>query len=209
MRCRLWNVGVACFVLVVVPLRVAAQRREDRAGNSQVAHISRTQSFHWLQSHSVVASWPKNLAWGAMAGIALSDPGRSGRSTADRFPCRSIQPRVGTRGFLGEGQFREPHQVRIDREGLVWLVDSSRHVVKKFTPEGKLLLTLGTDDEPGKTAAHLNRPTNVAVTPGGEILVADGYGNNRIVHFDNRGQFVRTWGSLRSPRAVQPASSMH
>ena len=46
----------------------------------------------------------------------------------------------------------------------------------------------------------MNRPTDVAITPGGDIFVADGYGNNRIVHFDDRGQFVGTWGSLGSLR---------
>ena len=70
----------------------------------------------------------------------------------------------------GQGQFREPHQVRIDREGYVWLVDSGLHVVKKFTPEGKLLLTLGTPGEPGEDSTHLNRPTDVAVAPEGEYF---------------------------------------
>jgi hypothetical protein len=96
----------------------------------------------------------------------------------------------------GKGQFREPHQVRIDRKGNVWLVDSGLHVVKKYTPEGKLLLTLGTPGEPGDDTTHLNRPTDVAVTAGGDLFVTDGYGNNRVVHFDQGGRFVRSWGSL-------------
>ena len=59
-------------------------------------------------------------------------------------------------------------------------------------------MTLGTVGEPGEDSTHLNRPTDVAVAPGGDTFVTDGYGNNRVVHFDERGQFVGTWGSLGS-----------
>ena len=45
-------------------------------------------------------------------------------------------------------------------------------------------MTLGPLDQPGEDSAHFNRPTDVAVTGEGEIFVADGYGNNRIVHFE-------------------------
>jgi len=96
----------------------------------------------------------------------------------------------------GQGQFREPHQVRIDQKGNVWLVDSGLHVVTKHTPDGKLLLTFGTPGEPGEDTTHLNRPTDVAVAAGGDVFVTDGYGNNRVVHFDQGGQFVRAWGGL-------------
>lgn len=56
--------------------------------------------------------------------------------------------------------------------------------------------TLGTKGEPGYDATHLNMPTDMAVTPEGEVFVSDGYGNNRVVHFDKEGRFVKSWGTL-------------
>ena len=149
--------------------------------------------------YEVVPSWParpKDLTWGAVAGIAISPSDQIWTFNRGAVPVQVYTADGELVRSWGQGQFREPHQVRIDRKGFVWLVDSGLHVVKKFTPEGKLLLTLGTPGEPGEDSTHLNRPTDVAVAPGGDIFVADGYGNNRIVHFDERGQFVRTWGSL-------------
>jgi len=96
----------------------------------------------------------------------------------------------------GEGQLQYPHHIHIDREGNVWIADISLHVVRKFTPEGKVLLTLGTPGEPGKDETHLNRPTSTATAPSGDVFVADGYGNDRILHFDAQGKFVKEWGKL-------------
>jgi hypothetical protein len=37
-------------------------------------------------------------------------------------------------------------------------------------------------------------PTDVVVTPAGDIFITDGYGNNRVAHFDKDGKFVAAWG---------------
>lgn len=96
----------------------------------------------------------------------------------------------------GKGQFKGSHQIKIDHEGNVWLADYALHVVRKFTPQGKLLLTLGTPGQSGADDKHLNAPTDMAITPLGEVFVADGYGNNRVVHFDAHGRFIKAWGRL-------------
>src|SRR5262249_41195358 len=82
--------------------------------------------------------------------------------------------------------------------GNVWCADIELHVVRKFTPEGKLLLTIGTPEHPGKDSTHLNQPTDMAVTPAGDVFVADGYGNARVVHFDKARKYVKEWGELGS-----------
>jgi DNA-binding beta-propeller fold protein YncE len=152
-------------------------------------------------AYEVVSSWParpKNLTWGALAGIAISPSNQIWTFNRGTVPVQVYTAGGELVRSWGQGQFREPHQVRIDHDGGIWLVDSGLHVVKKFTAEGKLLLTLGTAGESGEDSTHLNRPTDVAVAPGGDTFVTDGYGNNRIVHFDERGRFVETWGSLGS-----------
>lgn len=98
----------------------------------------------------------------------------------------------------GKRQFVDPHHLRIDLEGNIWLADFGQHVVQKYTPEGKLLLTLGTPGQSGDDETHFYRPTDMAVTPAGDIFVTDGYGNRRVVHFDKQGRFVKAWGTYGS-----------
>ncbi len=197
MRHRLRGFQVGCLLLGVLST-AAAQEREPKPRLAVRSPYPRT---NLSTGYEVVPSWPaqpKGVNLGAVAGIAISPSDQIWTFNRGPVPVQVYTADGKPVSSWGQGQFREPHQVRIDRDGFVWLVDSGQHVVKKFTPEGKLLLTLGTPDEPGEDSTHLNRPTDVAVSPGGQLFVADGYGNNRIVHFNDRGQFVRTWGSLGS-----------
>ncbi len=137
-----------------------------------------------------------------MAGIALDAAGQIWLFNRGDVPVQVYTAAGKLVGSWGRGQFREPHQVRVDGEGNVWLIDSGLHVVRKYAQDGKRLLTLGTLDQAGEDSAHFNRPTDVAVTREGEIFVADGYGNNRIVHFDKQGRYVKSWGELGSRRGM-------
>ena len=94
----------------------------------------------------------------------------------------------------GKDQFVNPHQLRIDHEGNIWVADFGLHVVQKFTPEGELLQTLGVKNESGNDKTHFDKPTDMAITPTGEIFVTDGYGNRRIVHLDKNGKYIKEWG---------------
>ena len=94
----------------------------------------------------------------------------------------------------GKGNFKDPHQLRIDPEGNVWVADFGLHIIQKYTPEGKLLQTIGVKNEPGRDETHFNRPTDMAIAPNGDIFVTDGYTNRRVVHFDKNGKFIKTWG---------------
>mgnify|MGYP000945121409 CR=1 FL=1 len=99
------------------------------------------------------------------------------------------------RGF-GQDVIDSPHHMKIDHEGNLWLADTVLHTIFKFTPEGKLLLTLGIPGEFGEDERRLSQPTDAVVTKKGDIFVSDGYGNNRIVHYDSKGKFVKQWGKL-------------
>ena len=86
------------------------------------------------------------------------------------------------------------HYLKIDQEGNVWIADRDHHVVRKCTPEGKLLLTLGTLNVSGDDETHFNAPSDMSITLTGDVFVADGNDNNRIVHFDSKGRFIKAWG---------------
>jgi DNA-binding beta-propeller fold protein YncE len=95
---------------------------------------------------------------------------------------------------FGAGLFSSTHGLRIDPEGNVWATDNANHTVVKFSPDGKVLMTLGERDVPGEDETHFNRPTDVAFAKNGDFYVSDGYGNSRVVKFDKSGKFLRAWG---------------
>ena len=69
------------------------------------------------------------------------------------------------------------------------------HVVRKFSPDGKLLMTLGEPGVPATTSNHFDAPAGVVTAPNGDIFIADGHGsNNRIVKFSKDGKFIKSWG---------------
>ena len=71
------------------------------------------------------------------------------------------------------------------------------HQVVKFSPDGKVLMTLGEAGVPGSDERHFISPSAVAVAANGDIFVADGHGaneNNRVVKFSKDGKFIKAWG---------------
>jgi DNA-binding beta-propeller fold protein YncE len=107
----------------------------------------------------------------------------------------------------GEGLIRRAHGIHIGPDDSVYITDDLDHTVRKFTPEGKLLLTLGTSGRPSDTGIDgldyrtirragppFHRPTNVALSASGDIYVTDGYGNARVHKFDSAGRLLLSWG---------------
>lgn len=94
----------------------------------------------------------------------------------------------------GKGLFSGPHGLRIDAEQNVWITDTALHQVMKFSNAGRLLLTLGTKGKPGTDQNTFNRPTDIAFATNGDLYVADGYANSRIVKFSGEGRYLMEWG---------------
>ncbi|MGD8478273.1 MAG: peptidyl-alpha-hydroxyglycine alpha-amidating lyase family protein [Burkholderiales bacterium] len=108
---------------------------------------------------------------------------------------------------FGGGMFIWPHGIDVDPDGNVWVTDAvaaSRtpkgnrgHQVIKFSPDGKVLMRLGTPGVPGNGPKHFNAPSDVVVSDSGDIFVADGHAddtNNRVVKFSADGTFLLAWG---------------
>src|SRR5262249_15565968 len=89
------------------------------------------------------------------------------------------------------------HGISIAPDDTVFCADDGTHTITKFTPEGELLLTLGTPGQPAKrwSGEPFNRPTHAAVSPNtGHIYVTDGYGNARVHKYPADGRLVKPWG---------------
>ncbi|MBI3210925.1 MAG: SMP-30/gluconolactonase/LRE family protein [Candidatus Solibacter usitatus] len=95
----------------------------------------------------------------------------------------------------GKGIFGNPHGMRVDKAGNVWVTDNGDHQVMKFDRNGKLLLTLGIKGKAATDNKTFNRPTDLAFSPDGKFFyVSDGYGNSRVVKFTMDGKYVMDWG---------------
>ncbi len=95
---------------------------------------------------------------------------------------------------------KNEHGIHIDKEGNVWLAGNDKDdQILKFTPEGKFLLQIGKADTPGgsNSTTRLGRPAHMVTDDAaGELFVADGYGNRRVIVFDAKtGAYKRHWGA--------------
>lgn len=109
---------------------------------------------------------------------------------------------------FGAGLITWPHGITVDADDNVWIADAVGyapvpegvgHTVMKFSPDGKLLMTLGKKGVAGSGKDTFTKPSDVLVAPNGDIFVADGHdadGNNRIVKFDKNGKYLKEWGSV-------------
>jgi DNA-binding beta-propeller fold protein YncE len=136
---------------------------------------------------------------------------------------------------IGGGVMMTPHGIHVDYDGNVWVTDfaanpsgTKGHQVHKFSPDGALLMSLGTAGQPGNDSRHFNQPNDVIVAPDGSIFVADGHNaqgmitndaieagksngqTSRIMKFSANGTFIKEWGQIgmnhgefRTPHAME------
>jgi DNA-binding beta-propeller fold protein YncE len=111
------------------------------------------------------------------------------------------------------------HDCYFDPEGNIWIGGNNDAIAQKYSRDGKLLLQIGTkgkfdsadgsDKAAGLNASQtlLNKPASFAVDPAnGDIYIADGYGNRRIIVFDGAtGKYLRHWGAYGKPPVDPPA----
>lgn len=84
------------------------------------------------------------------------------------------------------------HSGAVDWEGNVYMIERDAHRIVKLSPKmDKVLLRLGTTMEKGNDATHFDLPSGIAVLRNGNMIVTDGYGNNRVVMFDKTGKFIK------------------
>jgi DNA-binding beta-propeller fold protein YncE len=100
----------------------------------------------------------------------------------------------------GEGQFKRPHGIHMGSDNSIYCTDDGDHTVRKYTLEGKLLLQIGLSGKPSPFMSGLpfHRCTHTALSPCGDIYVADGYGNARVHKYSPDGNLLQSWGEAGS-----------
>ena len=157
------------------------------------------------------AKYPTGRTWGSTSGVEVDRAGnvwafeRCGARDCSDSKLETIFQfdRNGNivKSFGGD-MFVFPHGMALDREGNVYVTDADGkngkgHVVVKFSPQGKILMTLGKAGVAGQSNELFNRPSAVTVAPNGDIYVADGHGgesNARVMKFAQDGRFLKSFG---------------
>ena len=146
------------------------------------------------------ARLPDGSAWGGNTTWITADGKGNVVVLVRTAPYFRVFTRDGTfvKAFGDAGLFESAHSVTIDAQGSLWVTDSAAHVVHKFSPDGRLVMTLGKKGVAGDNTSRerFNQPNHVAIAPSGDIYVSDGYVNARVVHFSPNGQFVRIIGGV-------------
>jgi DNA-binding beta-propeller fold protein YncE len=153
------------------------------------------------------AKCPAGWEWREATAVAVDSRDRVLVFNRGPHPLMIFDRAGGFVASWGEGLFKRPHGITIGPDDSVYLTDDADHTVRKFAPDGRLVLTLGTSGRPSDTGATSNDyrtirragapfhyPCNVALSPAGEIYVADGYGNARIHAFAPDGRLLFSWG---------------
>ena len=129
-----------------------------------------------------------------VAGVAVNSKGHIYVFHRGKHPLMEFDASGKYLRSIADDLFVSAHTVRVDPEDNIWTTDVGSHVVLKLSPDGHVLLSLGRMRTPGDDVLHFNQPTDVAFDRDGNIYVADGEGNSRVLKFNKFGNLLLGWG---------------
>ena len=232
-----FGIGLVCLMLSAVACTepevelveetTEAASGQVGAGGSDVEPVNdRPNPYETIENHFTL---PNGRTWGSTSAVDIDIDGTSiwvGERCGANSCADSDLPAVikfdadgNVVTSFGGGMFIFPHGIHVDADGNVWMTDAQGpngedpnrdgkgHAVYKFSPEGEILLTLGTPGEAGDgTDGLLYTPNDVITAPDGSIFVGDGHGGQspnappeevaRVVKFDSEGNYLMHWGGL-------------
>lgn len=175
---------------------------------------------HAPNPYRTVEGWaklPDGREWGATSAVYPANDGehiwiaeRCGANLcvgSDLDPVLLFDADGNVVKSFGAGMITWPHGIFVDADDNVWIADAVGyapvpdgvgHTIMKFSPDGELLMRLGKEGVAGDGNDVFNKPSDMLVAPNGDIFVADGHdsgGNNRIVKFDEDGNYLMQWGT--------------
>jgi DNA-binding beta-propeller fold protein YncE len=167
--------------------------------------ISAMAAFAQKNPYRIAEGWPQlpaNLKLGAVISVDVDGKGNVWVFHRNQPPILKFDPSGKLLTSFGTDMFVQPHGMTIDREGDLWVTDAQDkdgrgQQVFKFSPEGKVLMTLGKAGVAKEGPDTFNGPTDVVIAPNGDIFVSDGHvanSNGRVVKFSKDGKFIKAWG---------------
>jgi len=223
---------VLLVALGSVPATAAAQGGRGYSGPPEHADVEPVNARP--NPYETQRSWghlPDGRTWGSVSAVNVDIDGRhiwagdrcgtNSCATSDVNPIVKLDPYGNVVQSFGAGQIIWPHGMDVDREGNVWIADARAanaqelqqnpraagkgHTVLKFSPQGELLMTIGTGGEAGAPPTHLSEPSDVLVAPDGSIFIAEAHtdqfldtpegGVGRISKWSPDGRLITTFGT--------------
>lgn len=145
----------------------------------------------------VDSTWPRkpdHFTWSQMPGVTIDNEDHIYVFTRSNPAVQVYEPDGTLLRAWNVEDANGAHFIRIGPGGNVWAANIKSHTIRKYRPDGELLLTLGEPGHAGADRSHFDKPTDMAILPSGDIFVSDGYGNQRVVHFDATGKYMNQWG---------------
>jgi DNA-binding beta-propeller fold protein YncE len=198
-----WVLGVAAAAMAVVGHAAEAPYREVKPWGP----VPEKAPLEWEPARVAVNGDGSRVYY-----FRRSDP-----------PIWELDPTGKVLRTFGNGMFVWAHGLRVDPEGNIWAADASTgpggstdqlstvnatavkaghgYQVVKFSPDGRVLMTLGRKGVRGDGVATdtFQAPTDVSVGAGGAIFVTDGHGRPehkpRVLKFRQDATFVKAWGT--------------
>jgi sugar lactone lactonase YvrE len=223
---RMRGISTTAGTLVLV-VAVAALHAQQRGGTPQTDRVTPVNSG--ANPYRVIRDWAQltvsNRPWGGSNGVAIDRDGKTvwavdrcsagttpGCTGSQVHPVHHFDESGREITSFGGGMFAWPHGIHVDRDGNVWVADSRAssgggNGVVKFSPDGKVLLTI----------ASLVDPTDVVTDGNGDVYVAESHTDvadpnlvGRISVFDRTGKLLRRIGKtgtgpgeFRTPHAIE------
>ena len=230
--------ATAAILLITAAVPAAAQQTQRYGALTPTGVIVTNSAPN--PYHTIVgwAKMPAGRTWGSTSGVGIDKDGVSiwalDRCGANSCVGSTLDPILlfdkdgrFVRSF-GSGLVQVPHGLWVDRDGNVWVTDWSNnggaqngarrdstkgHQVMKFSPTGKLLLTLGRAGG-GRDSAYFWQPNAVVTARNGDIFVAEGHSNApganaRILKFNKKGKLLATYGKRGDSGAVDELMQPH
>lgn len=229
LRVARFGLGLTVVLWIVTQGVQAQQRGGTPQTDKQPPVNSGTNPYRVIRDWAMLSL--EKRPWGGSNGVAIDRDGKSVWAT-DRCSPGTTPGCLGTKAnpvhlfdesgkevrSFGGGMFVWPHGIYVDREGNVWVTDSRApssedlknfpaegmkgSVVVKFSPAGKVLMTLGKPGVRGNPPEALTDPTAVVTDPAnGDVYVAESHTDvtdpnlvGRISVFDKTGKFLRIIG---------------
>jgi sugar lactone lactonase YvrE len=208
-----------------------ATPEEAAEGAPEVVDLASMEPIGLENPYMTHPNWgilPQGRTWGRVSGVGVDPAGetiwvfeRCGGDNcieSDDPAVLHFSPHGELLGSFGADMFVRPHGMYVDGEGNVWVTDgraarpeelaaapdaaNKGNQVVKFSPEGQILMVIGTPGVTGDPPAALNQPNDVIVAPNGEILISEGHSaegpHGRISRFAADGTFIGTIGEFGS-----------
>ncbi len=186
---------------LLICVSVACAAATMLSAHAQDHHPSYRMTENWGQL-------PAGVVWGQIISVEVDGEGNvyafhrcSSDTCVDRTepPLLKFAPSGQLLMTWGEGQLVWSHGLHLDGGGNIWITDGRDHdgrgqQVFKLSPQGDVLMTLGTAGVAGDGEHTFNGVADVYVADDGSIFVADGHVNNRIVKYSPDGEYLLEWG---------------